>query len=108
MIALLSYSTSWCQSNVSLSSTGEQCGKSDSVLISYNDIRVVNAKLIQLKYEKEINDSLRVIIKNDDKIIKEYNNNIKSLNTNINKTIKQRNIIGLGGLIIITALIFIK
>ena len=108
MIALLSYSTSWCQSNVSLSSTGEQCGKSDSVLISYDDIRIVNAKLIQLKYEKEINDSLRVIIKNDDKIIKEYNNNIKSLNANINKTIKQRNIIGLGGLIIITALIFIK
>ena len=108
MIALLSYSTSWCQSNVSVSSTGEQCGKSDSVLISYDDIRVVNAKLIQLKYEKEINDSLRVIIKNDDKIIKEYNNNIKSLNANINKTIKQRNIIGLGGLIIITALIFIK
>ena len=108
MIALLSYSTSWCQSNVSLSSTGEQCGKSDSVLISYDDIRVVNAKLIQLKYEKEINDSLRVIIKNDNKIIKEYNNNIKSLNANINKTIKQRNIIGLGGLIIITALIFIK
>lgn len=108
MIALLSYSTSWCQSNVSLSSTGEQCGKSDSVLISYDDIRTVNAKLIQLKYEKEINDSLRVIIKNDDKIIKEYNNNIKSLNANINKTIKQRNIIGLGGLIIITALIFIK
>lgn len=108
MIALLSYSTSWCQSNVSLSSTGEQCSKSDSVLISYDDIRVVNAKLIQLKYEKEINDSLRVIIKNDDKIIKEYNNNIKSLNANINKIIKQRNIIGLGGLIIITALIFIK
>lgn len=108
MIALLSYSTSWCQSNVSLSSMGEQCGKSDSILISYDDIRVVNAKLIQLKYEKEINDSLRVIIKNDDKIIKEYNNNVKSLNTNINKTIKQRNIIGLGGLIIITALIFIK
>ena len=108
MIALLSYSTSWCQSNVSHSSTGEPCGKSDSVLISYDDIRVVNAKLIQLKYEKEINDSLKVIIKNDDKIIKEYNNNIKSLNTNINKAIKQRNIIGLGGLIIITALIFIK
>ena len=108
MIALLSYSTSWCQSNVSLSSTGEQYGKSNSVLISYDDIRIVNSKLIQLKYEKEINDSLKVIINNDDKIIKEYNNNIKNLNTNINKTIKQRNIIGLGGLIIITALIFIK
>ena len=109
MIALLSYSTSWCQSNVSLSSTGEQCGKSDSVLISYDDIRTVNAKLIQLKYEKEINDSLRVIIKNDDKIIKEYNNNIKSLNTKIKKVTNQRNIIGIGGIVSILALIiFIK
>ena len=108
MITLSSYSTSWCQSNVSLSSTGEQYGKSDSVLISYDDIRIVNSKLIQLKYEKEINDSLNVIINNDDKIIKEYNNNIKTLNTNINKVIKQRNIIGLGGLVIILSLIFIK
>ena len=109
MIALLSYSTSWCQSNVSLSSTGEQCGKSDSVLISYDDIRIVNSKLIQLKYEKEINDSLRVIINNDDKIIKEYNNNIKSLNTKIKKVTNQRNIIGIGGIVSILALIiFIK
>lgn len=109
MIALLSYSTSWCQSNVSLSSTGEQCGKSDSVLISYGDIRIVNSKLIELKYEKEINDSLRVIINNDDKIIKEYNNNIKSLNTKIKKVTTQRNIIGIGGIVSILALIiFIK
>ena len=94
MIALLSYSTSWCQSNVSISSTGEQCGKSDSVLISYDDIRIVNSKLIQLKYEKEINDSLKVIINNDDKI---------------NKVTTQCNIIGLGGIISILALIiFIK
>lgn len=108
MIVLLSYSTSWCQSRDCISSTGEQFGKVDSILISYKDLRIVNAKLIQLKYEKEINDSLRVIINNDDKIIKEYNNNIKILNTNINKVIKQRNIIGLGGLVIITSLIFIK
>ena len=109
MIALLSYSTSWCQSNVSLSSTGEQCGKSDSVLISYKDIRTVNSKLIELKYEKEINDSLKVIINNDNKIIKEYNNNVKLLNNKINKIKTQRNIIGLGGIISILALIiFIK
>ena len=109
MIALLSYSTSWCQSNVSLSSTGEQCDKSDSVLISYDDIRIVNSKLIQLKYEKEINDSLKVIINNDDKIIKEYNNNIKSLNTKIKKVTTQRNIISIGGIVSILALIiFIK
>lgn len=109
MIALLSYSTSWCQSNSLLSSTGEQCGKYDSVLISYKDIRTVNSKLIELKYEKEINDSLRVIINNDDKIIKEYNNNIKSLNTKIKKVTTQRNIIGIGGIVSILALIiFIK
>lgn len=109
MIALLSYSTSWCQSNSSLPSTGEQYGKSDSVLISYNDIRIVNSKLIQLKYEKEINDSLKVIINNDNKIIKEYNNNIKSLNTKIKKVTTQRNIVGIGGIVSILALIiFIK
>ena len=109
MIALLSYSTSWCQNNVSLSSTGEQYGKSDSVLISYDDIRIVNSKLIQLKYEKEINDSLKVIINNDDKIIKEYTNNIKSLNTKIKKVTTQRNIICIGGIVSILALIiFIK
>ena len=109
MIALLSYSTSWCQSSVSLYSTGAQCGKSDSVLISYYDIRIVNSKLIQLKYEKEINDSLKVIINNDDKIIKEYNNNVKLLNNKINKLTTQRNVIGLGGIISILALIiFIK
>ena len=109
MIALLSYSTSWCQSSVSLSSTGEQYGKSDFVLISYDDIRIVNSKLIQLKYEKEINDSLKVIINNDDKIIKEYNNNVKLLNNKINKLTTQRNVIGLGGIISILALIiFIK
>ena len=109
MIALLSYSTSWCQSNVSHSSTGEQYGKSDSVLISYNNIRIVNSKLIELKYEKEINDSLKVIINNDDKIIKEYNNNIKLLNNKLNKITIQRNITGLGGIIsILSLIIFIK
>ncbi len=109
MIALLSYSISWCQSNVSHSSTGEQYSKSDSVLISYNDIRIVNSKLIQLKYEKEINDSLKVIINNDDKIIKEYNNNIKLFNNKLNKITTQRNIIGLGGIIsILSLIIFIK
>ena len=109
MIALLSYSTSWCQSKSCISSTGEQFGKVDSVLISYKDLRIVNAKLIQLKYEKEINDSLKVIINNDNKIIKEYNNNIKSLNTKIKKVTTQRNIISIGGIVSILALIiFIK
>ena len=49
------------------------------------------------------------IINNDDKIIKEYDNNVKLLNNKINKLTTQRNVIGLGGIISILALIiFIK
>lgn len=88
MIALSNYSISWCQSDVILS-TGEL---TDSVLISYKDIKIVNSKLIELKYEKEINDSLNIIISNDNKIIKEYTNNISTLNNNIKTITKQRNI----------------
>jgi hypothetical protein len=88
MIALSNYSISWCQSDV-IFSTGEL---TDSVLISYKDIKTVNSKLIELKYEKEINDSLNVIISNDNKIIKEYTNNISTLNNNIKTITKQRNI----------------
>lgn len=88
MIALSNYSISWCQSDA-ISSTGEL---TDSVLISYKDIKIVNSKLIELKYEKEINDSLNVIISNDNKIIKEYTNNVSTLNNNIKTITKQRNI----------------
>ena len=43
------------------------------------------------------------------KIIKEYNSNVKLLNNKINKLTTQRNVIGLGGIISILALIiFIK
>lgn len=69
----------------------------DSVYISFDDLRIVNSKLIELNYEKEINDKLRKVIDNDKVII----NNYKALNEKVNKDCKkailQRNIfIGVG------------
>ena len=51
----------------------------DSVLVSYEILKQANAKLIELKYEKEINDSLRSIIKLDDELIRQYNNKVNVL-----------------------------
>ena len=46
MIVLLNCSTSWCQNdNTTISSTGGLTVKSDSVLISYDDLRKANAKI---------------------------------------------------------------
>lgn len=63
MIVLLSYSSSWSESNAMLSSTGEVT--EDSVLVSIDDLRAANAKMIELRYEKDINLNLKEIIKND-------------------------------------------
>lgn len=88
MIALLGYSTNLYASNPTDSlnlSTGEIVTPEDSVLISYNDLRIVNSKLIQLDYEQQINANLRSIIKNDSIIIKDY----QVLNDRINKNRKE-------------------
>lgn len=91
MIALLSYSTSWCQSKINtISSTG---GLTDTthVYITYDALRKANAKMIELKYQKEINDSLQSIIANDEYIIKVYDNNAKVLNKQLSKAKRERN-----------------
>ena len=81
-----------CEEDDFFPSTGEVVIPSDSVLISYDDLRIVNSKLTELKYEKEINIKLREVVDNDKIII----NNYKALNDNINKSYKnmklQRNI----------------
>ena len=88
MIVLLSCSTSWCQNdNATISSTGELSTTPDSVLISFDDLRKANAKMVELKYEKEINDSLRSIVANDEIIMREYKRNTDALK----KQIKQEN-----------------
>lgn len=99
MIALLSYSMNSLASNCdTIPSTGGQ----DSILISYNDLRKVNGKLIELEYEKEINANLKNIISNDSiaidglsskiiKMEKEHKEEVKQIK-------KQRNILGFSGL----------
>ena len=100
MIVLLSCSTSWCQNdNATISSTGELTASPDSVLIAFDDLRKANAKMVELKYEKEINDSLRSIIKNDDIIMREYSSNVDALKKQITQAKKQRNLAVGGGLL---------
>lgn len=101
MIVLLSYSTSWCQNdNTTISSTGGLTTKSDSVLIAYDYLRKANAKMIELKYEKEINDSLRSIIFNDEIIILEYNHNIDAFKKQIKQENRKYKVAVWGGLLI--------
>ena len=86
MIVLLSCSTSWSKNEHNqILSTGEPTHTSDSVLVSYEDLRKANAKMVELKYQKEINDSLRSIIANDDIIRREYDNNINVLKKQIKR-----------------------
>ena len=100
MIVLLSCSTSWCQNdNATISSTGELTATPDSVLIAFDDLRKANAKMVELKYEKEINDSLRSIIKNDDIIMREYSRNVDALKKQVKQVKRQRNLAIGGGVL---------
>lgn len=99
-IVLLSCSISWCQNdNATIPSTGELTASPDSILIAFDDLRKANAKMVELKYEKEINDSLRSIIKNDDIIMREYSSNVDALKKQIIQAKKQRNLAVGGGLL---------
>ena len=55
--------------------------------------------MVELKYEKEINDSLRSIIKNDDAIMREYRSNVDALKKQVKQAKKQRNLAVGGGLL---------
>ena len=111
MIVLLGYSTNLYASNqtdfLNLS-TGEIFIPEDSVLISYNDLRIVNSKLIQLDYEKQINANLRTIIKNDSIVIKDYKILNDRISKNCKKAVRQRNIaIGTGVLFFISSILLL-
>ena len=107
-IALLSCSINLYANDYHIPSTGEVV-QEDSVLISYNDLKVVNGKLIELKYEKETNNILRTIIRNDSLIIDtltidniRLTSEVKTLNKSNKKYKKQRNVgfgIGIVGII---------
>lgn len=109
MIALSSYSTSWCQNDISSKGVVEQ---NDSlVLVPVSALRIANMKMTELKYEKEINANLRQIVSNDSIIIKD----LKDINTNIQKDAhkykKQRNLVsyfGAGLASVLTLLLIFK
>jgi len=115
-IVLLSCFINLYPNDYHISSTGEVI-QEDSVFISYDDLKVVNGKLIELKYEKETNNILRTIIRNDSLIIDtltidniRLTSDIQKLNKSNKKYKKQRNIgfsVGIIG-IIITSLMLIK
>ena len=99
MIVLLSCSTSWCQNdNTTISSTGGLTVKSDSVLIAYDDLRKVNAKMVELK--KEINDSLMLIVSNDEIIMREYKRNVDALKKQIKQENRKYKVAIWGGLLV--------
>lgn len=89
--------------------------KNDSVLVSIPAIKIANAKMLELKYQKEINNELNNVIKQDSIIINDlhdiiYENNIK-YNNNIDKVISQRNktiVISSGTNIILLALLILS
>ena len=95
MIALLSYSINSLASDCdTIPSTGRQ----DSVLIAYDDLRKVNSKLIELDYERNINEHLKSIINNDSIAINNLRNSISRINSdcerNTRKLKRERNIVG--------------
>lgn len=101
MIVLLSCSMSWLKA-----SNNSSTGGSDSIHVSVEDIRTVNSKLIELKYEKEINSKLKTIVKNDSTIIENLGYKCDSLSIKTNKLTKQRNTaIGGGALFLLLFLL---
>lgn len=118
MIVLLGCSINLLASNTNIDCTHLSTGDvvvenpsiKDSVLVSYNDLRLANSKLIELDYEKKINTTLRSIIINDSIIIKHYKNSNVLLNKSYKKAIRQRNIAIGGGIVfsIVTLLLLLK
>ena len=116
MIVLLSYSINLYANDYHISSTGEVTEK-DSVFVSYTDLKIVNSKLIELKYEKETNSILRTIIRNDSLVIDtltidnlRLTDEVQILNKSNKKYKKQRNVgfcIGIAS-IVATILMLIK
>lgn len=110
MIVLLNYSIN-SYGNDNISFTGEL--DSDSTLIAYSDLKIVNSKLIELEFQKEINLKLQDIIKLDSIVIDTLlfnNKNLLTENNKLNKKAnrykKQRNVaIGVGIVGIITTIV---
>lgn len=84
LILLSTYSISWCQNDTILS-TGVV--EQDSVLVPIQALRVANAKMIELKYEKAINENYRQTIELDSAIINALENNLYNCALNLEEQI---------------------
>lgn len=84
-------------------------GEADSVLISYDDLRLVNSKLIDLEYTKKSNNKLKQIISNDSLLINTLEIENDALSKNNKKLKNQRNFaISTGGTsLIVLILLFL-
>lgn len=110
MIVLLGCSINLLANNTNVDSlhlsTGDVVQPNDSVLVSYDDLRLANSKLIELEYEKQINNNLRSIISNDSIVIRDYQILNERINKDCKKVIRQRNIaIGGAAVIFVTTIL---
>lgn len=115
MIVLLGCSINLLANNTNVDSlhlsTGDVVQLNDSILISYDDLRIANSKLIELEYEKQINNNLRSVISNDSIVIRDYQILNERINKDCKKAIRQRNIaIGGAAALFITTIVtlFVK
>lgn len=113
LTVLLIYSTSWCQSNYDLNDDFSDNDISfyicdsiscysdtiikhcDSVIVSVDALRIANTKMIELKYQKEINANLQEVIRVDSVLISSFESNLfaikKQAKEEIDNMKKQRN-----------------
>lgn len=103
MIVLLSYSSSWSENDAHPSFMGEVTN--DSVLVAVDDLRAANAKMIELRYEKEINLGLKEIIKNDSVAIVALREDNSVIEQRAKKYKRERNIAGGTGIGVLLLLI---
>ena len=93
------------QSRASTSSSTGGEYTSDSVLVSYDDLRNANAKMIELKYTREINSKLKDIIRNDSIIQVKQANIINTTNKKVKRFKNERNVFAGVSIISILAVI---
>ena len=102
LTVLLICSISWCQSNYdnnfydSISCYSDTIIKHcDSVIVSVDALRIANTKMIELKYQKEINANLQEVIRVDSVLISSFESNLfaikKQAKEEIDNMKKQRN-----------------
>ena len=76
----------------SITSSTRVVDSNDSVLIAYDDLRIANSKMIELKYEKEKNNLLQFQVQLDSILLQSKDEVIKEVQDNKKEVVKQRNI----------------